>query len=371
MLSPEILTPTDLTKYVDSILDPSSTAVPRLQCPATNITRYASLVIPPSSGPLESQPIEYFIALDLRNCLPVLPRLLGSILSAIHHLNPASCFLSIIEGNSPDGTADVLAALRPHLTRLSIRHNITTHHPLNPLGQSSDRFSSLATLRNLALAPLPSLPTTPTTTILFINDVAACPDDLLELLLQRVRHAAHLACAMDWVGADPRVFYDSYIARAINGDLFFEVPPETTSWARATELFWNEPVARGRMERGVPFQVFACWNGAVAMAAEPVVEGGVRFRGTGKDECHAGEPQTFCKDLWFGGWGRVMVVPSVNLEYEDGRAEGVKREKGFVGDWVAKGDEGEAIEWKGPPDLVKCMPTFNRQSWEAWNQSLV
>ena len=109
---------------------------------------------------------------------------------------------------------------------------------------------------------------------------------------------------MDWIGDDLPVFYGSYIARAVNGDTFFDI--SGGSWARATDLFWNEPVARARFAAYRPFQVFACWNGAVAFAARPVVEGAVAFRGarTDRGECYQGEPQLFCKDMWAAGRGR-------------------------------------------------------------------
>jgi alpha-1,3-mannosyltransferase len=185
-----------------------------------------------------------------------------------------------------------------------------------------------------------------------------------------------MACALDWIGDTPPVFYDSYVARAINGDTFFEIPFPDVSWDRATDLFWNEPVARGRFARHRPFQVFACWNGAVVFDARPVVEKGVRFRaarGGSGGECHAGEPGLFCKDLWWEGFGRIMVVPGVNLEYSVEKGRAIKEMKGFVSRWVAEEgeeDREDRIEWAPAPDMVKCMPTFEEQSWRPWNETL-
>lgn len=328
---PATLPAQNLTGFVQAVLNPSDTTFPKVECPRPDPTRYAYLKPEPLSIPSATR---YFFALNLRNNLPLLPQLLGSIVEAIRFLGPQHCALSIVEGNSPDGTAEVLAALEPELARLGIRTHFTLHNPIDPLAQGNDRFQSLATLRNLALAPLldPSTTATPTdantntnTTILFINDVALCPDDILELAHQRLYQNADMACAMDWTGsyepgANPPTFYDVYVARARNGDLFFDVPPDTVSWARATDLFWNEPVARARLARHAPFQVFACWNGAVAVTARPLLLDGVRFRGAGEGEgregeCRQGEPGLFCKDLWWRGYGRIMVVPSVNLEY--------------------------------------------------------
>ena len=377
--SPAKLTRENLTAYVQAILDPDlKTDLPKLKCPPFNVSRYEYLQTAPSYSSTDP-PLRYFFALNLRNCLPVLPRLLASILQAILFLGPSHCALSIVEGNSPDGTAELLAALEPSLTTLGIRTHFALNTTPNPLAPGADRFSTLAHLRNLALLPLTTNPTDyhpADTTVAFINDVALCPDDILELLHQKTQQKADMACALDWTGGPPAgpVFYDVYVARAANGDLFFDVPPDTVSWARAGELFWNEPVARERYERRESFQVFACWNGAVVFTARPLVQGRVGFRGARRDrgECHAGEPQLFCKDLWREGYGRIMVVPTVSLEYDEDAGAAVKGLRGFTAALVAEETGRETgIEWMPPPDLVKCMPTFNDQSWRPWNETLV
>ncbi len=96
-----------------------------------------------------------------------------------------------------------------------------------------------------------------------------------------------MTCAMDWIyGTDVPTFYDVYIARSINGDLFFDIP-EDISWAKADNLFWNEPESKARLDAGKPIQVFACWNGAVAFTAKPIVRREVTFRAAREDigEC--------------------------------------------------------------------------------------
>lgn len=135
--------------------------------------------------------------------------------------------------------------------------------------------------------------------------------------------------------------------------------------------------ARARLASHRPFQVFSCWNGAVAFTAKPLLDGKVGFRRVGGGECFQGEPQLFCKDLWFNGYGRIAVVPSVNLEYSDERGGWVKEDRGYTSEWTAReGDEADEdapplkVDWEGPPDQVKCMPTFTMQSWLPWNESL-
>lgn len=212
-----------------------------------------------------------------------------------------------------------------------------------------------------------------------------------------------MTCAMDWHHPGGKngkpLFYDVWISResltpmadslpkntkvtvaihlgALSGDLFFDIPTDG-SWDNAEELFPFDPEARARFTHHRPFQVFACWNGAVTFTAKPILDGQIDFRRIYEGECFQGEPNTFCKDMWFHGYGRIAVVPSVNLEYTDEKGAWIKEEKGFVYQWAAEEeDEVEGapplrLEWKGPPDTVKCMPEFQRQDWMPWNESLV
>lgn len=364
-----ILSATRIQEEISAILDPNATKPERLECPRLNETRYAPLNSPSDADSVPLDQIDYFFALDLRNCLPILPRLIGSIIRAIAFLGPHRCALSIIEGNSPDGTGDVLGALRPFLDDLDITYYYNSSD-INP--QKGDRISKLAQLRNLALQPLLDKlrhRTAPSTTVLFINDVSLCPEDILEIILQRRLLGADMTCAMDWtfVGPDP-TFYDVWVARGISGDSFFEIPPDG-SWDAAWDLFWNDARSQARLREALPFQVYSCWNGAVAFAAAPLLEG-LRFRRSDKGHCQQGEPQNFCKDLWGRGYGKIAVVPSVNLEYSDERARQIKQLKGYVSDNVRRETlQGSAIDWAGPPDKVKCIEGWGNQFWKPWKLS--
>jgi alpha-1,3-mannosyltransferase len=61
----------------------------------------------------ESSTVQYFFALDLRDNLDLLVRLIGSVVETITFLRPERCALSIIEGPSTDGTGEVLEAFSP------------------------------------------------------------------------------------------------------------------------------------------------------------------------------------------------------------------------------------------------------------------
>ncbi|PHH90937.1 hypothetical protein CDD83_2189 [Cordyceps sp. RAO-2017] len=373
--TPSILTSANVTSYLSAILDAQSGRLPSLECPVLNRTRYESLKPVDSDGPA----IRYFFALNLRESLPLLPRLAGSLVEVMRFLGPQHCALSVVEGNSPDGTADVLAALRSGVEALGASYFFESS-PIDPAADGgADRIRRLAQLRNKALEPLldsaRSRRADGNTTVLFVNDVAACPEDLLELALQRRRLGGDMACAMDWTcnGGDPPScnFYDVWIARDIAGDSFFRIPNDA-SWGRALDLFWAESETRARFQAHRPFQVFSCWNGAVAMGAQPFLED-LSFRppDQGAGECFQGEPQLLCKDMWRRGYHKIAVVPTVNLAYTLDHSAIIKKDKGFVSDLVAFQDwEGDALEWRAePPEKVRCMPTFTSQSMEPWNQS--
>jgi alpha-1,3-mannosyltransferase len=361
----DVLPAANISAYLKAIFYHQSAGLPSFQCPRINATRYNSL----ASSPGPSNPtIRYYLALDLRENLILLPRLIGSVVEAIQFLGPQHCMLSIVEGNSPDGTGDVLSALRSHLKALGITY-VFQSSPIDPT--KTERISSLAALRNLALQPLFEHrdQVTKDTTIIFSNDVTACPDDILELVYQRKSLTADMTCAMDWNLENPR-FYDVWISRAMNGDSFLDVPDG--DWGNTSELFWNAKETRARFDAKRPFQVFSCWNGAAVFSAQPIIKG-LRFRAPKINECPQGEPQLFCKDMWYRGYGKIAVVPSINLEYKLEMGRKLKEKMGFTSDIVSEQDpDGDHIEWQpDPPANVKCIAEWDDQYWVPWNESLL
>lgn len=363
--------------YIKAIMAPGDTSFHRLQCPSPSLTRYHYLQAKGSAtGSVDPHPpLQYFFALDLTQCAHVLPRLLGSIVEAMQILGPRHCALSIVEGRSSDGTYEILMLLRDEIERLGAKYFFQTNE-INPKAPGTDRIVGLAQLRNQALQPLlddlSSTPKSPDLAIVFLNDVAICTEDILELLHQRLRQSAHMVCAMDWIfiGRNP-TFYDLWIARGINGDSFFKVPADG-SWDLSWNLFWNNPEAQQRVLQGLPFQVYSCWNGAVAFTAQPVLERKVRFRAAYDKECPQGEPTNFCKDLWLGGYGRIAVVPSVNLAYDNMRAMLIKGLKGYVSTWVDGIQVDDSVEWvEEPPEKVKCIPSYDKQTWPPWDEGVL
>ncbi|KAI9733145.1 MAG: hypothetical protein M1834_003692 [Cirrosporium novae-zelandiae] len=362
--------------YIKAITTPEDNFFPRLACPAPSHGRYdyfrdhATTIPDPSVRP------KYFFALDLHQCAKLLPRLLGSVVESMRFLGPHNCALSVVEGRSDDGTFEILRLLRDRMEPIGVKYFFVTNE-IDPLSHDiGNRVEALAELRNQALRPLVDHPDqySTNTTVLFLNDVSLCMEDILELIHQRLYQNADMTCAMDWtyVGRDP-TFYDVWIARGMNGDTFFNIP-EDSNWNSAWDLFWNNPKTYKRFTARMPFQVFSCWNGATAFTAKPLIDKKVRFRGPYDEECYQGEPRLFCKDIWYHGYRKIAVVPSINLEYSDEAAGKIKSAKGYVSNWVeSEGRDGmmPLIEWEmTPPPLVKCMANYANQTWVPWDEQL-
>ncbi|KAG6357091.1 hypothetical protein INS49_014968 [Diaporthe citri] len=348
--------------FVRAIFDPADATFERLECPAPPpavLARYETLRSPaatPRNAPRNTprRIFKYYFALDLTQVVDLLPRLIGSIVEAIRFLGPENCVLSIVEGNSDDGTTLVLDAIRPELDALGIGRYFFETSSINPKEGENQRVTSLAKLRNLALQPM--LDNTryysEDTTVIFLNDVAICMEDILELAYQRNHLSADMTCAMDWtyVGRHP-AFYDVWVSRTMTGESFFRIPEER-SWDEAWNLFWNDHETKSRYTH-LPFQVFSCWNGAVAFSADPILYGDVTS-GT-------------------KGWGKIAVVPSVNLEYSDDQGKALKALKGYTSKWVGpEQDKKSKIEWQqDPPEQVKCMEVMEKPEWRPWDETLV
>jgi len=351
--------------YAQAISKPKKNSpIPILQCPALNTTRYGYLGGNSIESPLLTA--TYFFALDIRQQVDLLPRLIGSMLEAVRFLGPERCSISIVEGHSTDGTFETLDLLRGHMENIGVEYHFTSSD-LDP--SAGDRIDKLAQLRNLALKPLPRGLSLSNTTIVFLNDVAICAEDILELIHQRLAQKADMTCGMDWVNLwKDFTFYDVWIARGMNGDSFFDIPADG-SWDSAWNLLWNNELARQRFNDHEPFQVFACWNGAVVFTGKALEK--ISFRQPYEGECHQGEPSLFCKDMWHHGFGRIAVVPTVNLVYSDEVGKTIKELKGYVSDWGSKEEGVRLIEWQDdPPERVKCIINYPEQVWLPWDEGL-
>ena len=362
-----------IEKYVHSVLDfEDDSTFQRFACPPAIGPRYEELrTVAGGSGQ-----VRYFFALDLYQSAHIIPRLMSSIVEAIRFLGPENCAISIIEGRSEDGTYEILAALKSRIEAMGAHFFLSTS-TINPLGGEMGRIEALAELRNKALDPLRVQSTSgsesglaemysPDAVVIFVNDIALCPEDILELILQHVRQEAHMTCAFDWI-FNGTLFYDVWVSRSLVGNTFFEIPHDG-SWTYSKDLFFDELDGKRRYEGFRPLQVYACWGGMVTLDAAPFAEDTIRFRASKQGECYMGEPTLLAKDLYGHGLGRIMAVPSVNVAYSDQEAVGTKATRGYVASHVnismPEMDEEEYVQWQvAPPGMLKCMPNFDQQTW--------
>ncbi|KAI9374890.1 cryptococcal mannosyltransferase 1-domain-containing protein [Aspergillus egyptiacus] len=366
----------EISDFVCTIMNHRMDLTAKLDCSTIISSRYEHLQRLPST----SRPqIQYFFALDLHQAVHVILPLMGSIIQAIRYLGPQHCALSIVEGRSTDGTYGILAGLKTELASLGVPYFLTRSY-LDPKAAGEDRITVLAHLRNVALTPLlqesqsktSRLSRTPS--IIFINDIVLCPEDILELLHQQTTQSASMSCAFDWnsppaAPGQPGSFYDSWVSRSMSGNLFFEVTHDASHWL-PDDMFFDHPASASRWAQALPIQVYSCWGGMVVLDAEPFLSGQIAFRSAEKqEECFMGEPMTLARDLWRlgNGRGRILAVPTVNVAYEYADARAAKEARGYVARIVehkAYNVDAERVDWKpSPPPMVKCMPVFERQWW--------
>ncbi|ORY02450.1 cryptococcal mannosyltransferase 1-domain-containing protein [Clohesyomyces aquaticus] len=189
-----------------------------------------------------------------------------ALLALVNELGIENVFLSIYEGESHDNTKSALRTLDDALGDLNVRRNITLSESLHkdevtkqPAGQSRSensrgtvelrRIPFLANLRNQGLQPLRDLASRGETFdfILFLDDIVFQPGDVLALLATNKGDYA-AACSLD-----------------------FSKPPAYRDTSRTS---------RRAMEHFVPVPLTSCWNGMVAMPADPFLGmKPLRFRG--------------------------------------------------------------------------------------------
>jgi len=357
-------------RYVRSILDAGDTSFDRLACPTPDARRYGPLRGGGATDPAAAPAVRFFFVVTVRQASHVLPRLLGSVVEAIRFLGPEACVLSVAEEGSRDGTWEILRALSPALRAAGIANHLHASASA-PRPEDARTPRGMGALRNAALGPLAAERVDARATVVFLDGVAACAEDILELVHARQALDATMTCGLDWAvepGRNP-TFASAAAARTVGGDVFLD--------GRAGALLLgSDAEAFERLEAHRPFSVFSCWGGGAAVSAGVLLgANGVRFRAPDRrqEACFSesgGEEILFAAALWRAGEGRVAVLPSVNLAYSDDAAEKVKSGKGYVGQWV-KGRAGrlgpESVAWReAPPGEVQCRPEEGREGETRW-----
>ncbi|GHJ85676.1 hypothetical protein NliqN6_2078 [Naganishia liquefaciens] len=311
----------------------------------------------------------YLFATLIRQVQDQLPDLLAALVVVVDTLGADRVAFTFLEGPSDDLTSSVFTSvLEPLLHTLGVpsrRIRIITDSP--PLDFShANRIELLANLRNDALQPLwqdPSLAAN-VKSVLFFNDVYLKAEHMLELLYMHQLNGAGVTAAWDWYKRQPAYFYDVWIE---TGDLFYPIPHAW--WSPSDELFPDAPVSRAAFAQLEPFQVFCGWNGMVVMDPAPFLPPhNVRFRRSdvARGECAASECGLVCADYWKAGFGKVQVVPSVQLAYERDVAiqtEYLMQQQRLELGWrdgtppVRGGKLYKGLTWRTqPPERIRCNP---------------
>ncbi|KAJ6095362.1 hypothetical protein N7486_006108 [Penicillium sp. IBT 16267x] len=367
-----------IDRHVHSILDfRDNWPFERVSCPANIVDRYQMLRDTDDNGQ-----VRYFFALNPYEALDALPRLMSSIIETVKYLGAKHCAISIVDGGSEDGTWEVLAALKPFLDNMGVQYFLATSDPTF-VGDDTNRETP-ANLRNQALQPLKTKEVehldalagmySPEAVVIFLDDIAMCPEDILELVFQHVNQKAQMTCAFDWIFKGT-VFHDVWESRSLAGNTFFEIPPDG-SLADSDDMFFDNQTNKRRYDNFQPLQVYSCWGGMVTLNAVSFAENIVRFRPAEQTDadCYMGEPMLLADDLFSQGLGKILAVPSVNVAYSDNEATETKHTRGYVSDHVNTSRESlyedEMVQWQiAPPDMIKCLAHSDQLAWTEWTES--
>ncbi|KZS96751.1 hypothetical protein SISNIDRAFT_482545 [Sistotremastrum niveocremeum HHB9708] len=265
------------------------------------------------SSELSGDQHKYFFAINLYNSFDVIPDLFATLFRVGSVLGYHNVFVSIYENGSKDQTKALLRIFDA-LTR-SVGMRITIRTSARTRGSFTHRIEYLAEVRNSAMVPLHERRDEGEffDTVIFMNDVLPCVDDLLELIYQSRLQNAGITCAADYMYHDDigaPVFYDNWVARDLNGTALENAPFEN--------IFHHEE-SSSRFQRHLPVQVQSCWNGIAILDPAPIYQPPrIKFRmaDIASGECSASECSLIGNDYWAAGFGRIVMVPRVKLAYD-------------------------------------------------------
>ncbi|PSR71097.1 hypothetical protein PHLCEN_2v13066 [Hermanssonia centrifuga] len=198
----------------------------------------------------------YFAAAFYNN-QDVLPYWSQTLLDVIAYLGTNNVFVSIVENNSDDHTADLLHELDNSLANLDVQRRILIGDQAvkkpDDMGWNN-RIDFLSAIRNRALEPL--VEHGGYDKVVFSNDIFIEPESLIELL-ETNDGQYDMACALDFghFGA-----YDMWVLRDRVGRLAAGIWPYFFDMADYQAM---------KTESAVP--VMTCWNGIVVFTADPVL----------------------------------------------------------------------------------------------------
>ena len=279
-----------------------------------------------------------YIAANFRDNAATVPAFTAELLKLAADVGPSNLFVTVYESGSADGTPRLLDVARRALEATGVATNITANGPLTRRGRQ--RIDFLADARNEHLKPLRAMAHERRfDRVVFVNDVLFEAGDVQKLLAV----GADVACGTDFipigdaytiyrpaVDAKYPIFYDSWVARTLDGLPLRAMPPYIVP-ASAVDTY-RALVARGlafpdytraanAIELAVDLQpevaqLQCCWNGIVVVAAAPFYAGLV-FRSNLPGECGASECSHFCSDMRALNYTRVAMHHGVRVAYDN------------------------------------------------------
>lgn len=349
------------------------------------------------------------IAINLHNSQAILPAQSNAILQALHYLSiNHRIYVSLFENGSDDKTRALLSDFAAALDALEV-DGMWMHSSRFLTSGMGDRITMLSEIRNHALRPL--MPYAGSGTLIFMNDVATCPEDILELLYQRRLQEADVAVGTDWItlGNGKTTLYDLWATRGINGELPFlmegdsGLAPVSTNNDKWMLDYWvtqNKPV-RQRWLNGLPLPVYSAWGGMAAFDAKLFTVAGLRFRSSrpagweggassgsmgpwGKlinepayldSDCPGdSECKLIFRDIWNlrNGKAKIALAPKTRTVYDVAHWAAMSD---LATMWLGNADESELIDWnsvKAPLGVV-CIASRLKSGEPvgAWDESNV
>jgi hypothetical protein len=143
---------------------------------------------------------KYFFGINLYNSFDIIPDLFATLFRVASILGYHNVYVSIYENGSTDQTKALLRIFDA-LTR-SVGMRITIRTSQRTRGAFNHRIEYLAEVRNAAFVPLHELRESEGEyfdSVIFMNDILPCVDDLLELIWQSRRNNAGITCAADYM----------------------------------------------------------------------------------------------------------------------------------------------------------------------------
>jgi alpha-1,3-mannosyltransferase len=199
---------------------------------------------------------KYFFAINLYNSFDIIPDLFATLFRLASILGPQNIYVSIYENGSTDQTKALLRIF-DSLTR-SVGLRVTIRTSMRTRGAFNHRIEYLAEVRNAAFLPLHELRDAEGEifdTIVFMNDILPCVDDILELIYQSRLNNAGITCAADYMyhsELQTPVFYDNWVARDINGTALENAP---------FEMIFHHPESSARFQVGLYYpDRFRCYE---------------------------------------------------------------------------------------------------------------